>query len=110
MSTFRVTGTTIGEGSAAHVEHWKPYRYKGKPRGWPFDPATHDEDSTPRLPNAGSARRSSDRRMRIAEYCRLRDRKVPEAEAARQVGITGKTAGRYETEWKKLRQRQEVAP
>lgn len=94
---IQVTPLTSGQVTPGYEQLGRPYRWNGKPPGWPFDPATHDErDGHHHNADAGNAARIRNRKQRLAEFTAHRDQGASVAAAGRLVGISPKTARDYE--------------
>jgi hypothetical protein len=95
-SVADVVHSTMGEGNPSHLTAVKPYHYRGRP-GWPFDPETRDDPGGVDKAKGGALARQADRQRRLAEFtvARVRDR-LDVIPAGERVGVTRKTAQRYE--------------
>lgn len=97
MNTFRIIGTTIGEGNAAHVDKWKPYVWNGDPAKADGAPA---ERRVPGNLRGSPKKRAEEKAARFAEFCRLRAEGVDVIPAGREVGVERRAASRYEQQRK----------
>ena len=73
------------------------YRFKGRP-GWPLDPETRDDRGGVEKAKGGALARKADRERRLAEFTAARAEEPPLSviAAGERVGVTRKTANRYE--------------
>lgn len=97
MNSFRIIGSTIGEGNAAHVDQWKPYVWNGDPDKAepPVDP------DAPRRLYGSPQKRTDEKAAREAKFRELVLAGATWQQAAqhRDVNVQVKTGRRY---WKAL--------
>lgn len=88
----------------------RTWRWHGKPPGWPFDPATHDDKGTRESPKGGAVARSAQREANIKLFAAARAEGLGVMAAGARVGVKAKTARRYEKERLATLQQCEVYP
>jgi len=95
LNTFRIIGSTIGEGNAAHVDQWKPYRWNGDPDKAEGAPGVKQE------PRGNCIIRAKERAARIEVFTALVLSGIPWREAAKDpaIDVEIKTARKY---WNEL--------
>lgn len=72
------------------------WRWRGKPPGWPYDPATHDDTRPPRTADAKRRSTAKEQKKRAFAEALKGGRTVPQA--SRAVGIDPKTGYGYKKE------------
>ena len=72
------------------------WRWRGKPPGWPFDPATHDDTRPARTADAERRAAAKDQRKQAFAAALATGLSVPQA--SREVGIDQKTGYNYKKE------------
>ena len=90
-----VTASTIGEGNPSHLTERKNYVFKKRP-GWPADPETRDDKGVIHPPKGGAKTRKAQRERMIDEFTVARLDGLSVKDAGERVGVTWKTARKYE--------------
>ena len=90
-----VVMTTTGQANPSPVTMAKAYRYQGRP-GWPFDPASRDGGEGIEAPKGGAKERAAERERNLRAFTDARAEGLGVIEADARVGVTRKTAARYE--------------
>ena len=102
---MRIQGTPVASGNVAPGKEQpggRTWRWRGKPPGWPFDPATH-EDTGMQPRNAFRSQHGRAERHRI--YDEARDAGQDEAQAAQAAGIALSTGRDYEREYQQAKKK-----
>jgi len=71
------------------------YQYRNRP-GWPDDPATRDDGGKIEAPMGGTVARKAQRERMLDEFTVARLNGLSVKDAGERVGVTWKTARRYE--------------
>jgi hypothetical protein len=99
VSGYRVpaiTASTLGNAGANFEELRRDYKWNGDPAK-ALRPAVAAEP----VPLRGSPKkRAEEKRVRLAEFCRLREQGITVVDAGLMVGVERRAASRYELERK----------
>jgi len=88
----------------------RTWRWNGKPEGWPYDPATHDPAPGTAVREGVNQRHQDKRAKRIERYIQARDGGMDKKEAAAEVKVSWKNAGReYESVYEDIVAAREAA-
>ena len=90
-----VIHSTMGQANPSPLTLRTNYCYQDRP-GWPDDPASRDGGEGIEAPKGGAKARKAERERKLAEFTAARTEGLDEAAAGERVGVTRKTAARYE--------------